>query len=783
MALSNALLLALILPLTTAITPARSPWPPTGSGNHLLTFNETVPSASFSASTRTVTWLHSEKDDQFVVEADGALLLCIASENSNRTFIPSDQVPAGFYDYWISSDGERVLWATNYTKQWRHSYFADYLIQNVSTGETAPLVPDQMGDIQYAEFAPTTGAIAFVRGNNLYLHEEGSATQLTFDGGPDLIHGVPDWVYEEEVLLDRSALWFSPDARYIAFLSFNEINVSTYELSSFMNNQRYPPSYPRNLALHYPTVGASNPLVQLYVVEVATNTVQNIPITEFEQRDQIIGEVAWVTEGHSSLIYRVFNRIQNADRHVLVDPVKRTSKIVRQQNASDGWIDNTLSIQYIGSMDPPKNLSTGSLWNTTAVNSTYYVDKSDESGWTHLYLYSVDGTISVQLTEGEWEVDSILKVDTERRLIYYTSTEHHSTERHVYSLNYVTGQKMALVDDTAAAYWSASFSNSGNHYVLSYQGPDVPYQEVYSVNSTSKPLYTLEGNNELISNLTKLALPNITYFELEHPDGYSLNVLERLPPSFNASRKYPVLFTPYGGTTVQTVNKAFESLTWTSYIASDPELEYVQYTVDNRGTGFKGRAFRTSVYQQIGRFEADDQIWAAEQLISNKSYIDPDHFGIWGWSFGGYLAGKVLEQDSGIFTFGLITSPITDLRLYDSVWTERYMGSPVANEGGYNQSAIRNATGLANAKGGVALMHGTSDDNVHYQNSAYLFDLLSSKGVGPTQMEMAVFTDSDHNIAYNRDTTWLYQFLTKKLWEEKERTVDLGEAAKAHQWE
>lgn len=752
MALSNTLLLALVFPLTTAITPARSPWPPTGSGNHLLTFNETVPAASYSATTQTVTWLQSERDDQYVIEADGALLLCSASDNSNRTFIASDQVPTGFYDYWISSDGERVLWATNYTKQWRHSYFADYIIHNVSTGETSSLVQDQMGDIQYAQFAPTGDAIAFVRGNNLYLHKDGSATQLTFDGGSDIIHGVPDWVYEEEVLLDRYALWFSPDARYLAFLSFNETSVGTYELSYFMNNQKYPPSYPRNLALHYPTVGTPNPLVQLNAVEVATNTIRNIPITGFGQSDQIIGEVAWVTESHSSLIYRVFNRIQNADRHVLVNPVTTTSKIVRQRNADDGWIDNTLSIQYIGGIDPAKNSSTGSLWNATATISTYYVDKSDESGWTHLYLYSVDGTTSVQLTEGEWEVDSILKVDTERRLIYYTSTEHHSTERHVYSFNYVTGQKTALVDDTSAGYWSASFSSKGNYYILSYQGPDVPYQEVYSVNSTSAPLYTLEGNNELVSNLTTLALPKITYFELEHPSGYRLNVLERLPPDFNASRKYPVLFTPYGGTTVQTVNKAFKSLTWTSYIASDPELEYVQYIVDNRGTGFKGRAFRTSVYQQIGRYEAEDQIWAAKQLIANRSFIDTEHVGIWGWSFGGYLAGKALERGSGVFTFGVITSP------------------------------IRNATGFANAKGGVALMHGTSDDNVHYQNSAYLFDLLSSEGVGPMQMDMAVFTDSDHNIAYNQDSTWLYQFLTKKLWEEKERRVDLREAVKGHQW-
>ena len=184
------------------------------------------------------------------------------------------------------------------------------------------------------------------------------------------------------------------------------------------------------------------------------------------------------------------------------------------------------------------------------------------------------------------KVTSILKVDHQRELVYYLSTEYSSIDRHIYSVSYTTLSKTPIVDDTVPAYWSASFSSQGSYYVLSYQGPDVPYQEVYTVNSTTMPLSTLTSNDDLYTNLTSYSLPNITYFTLAHPSGYSLNVMQRLPPNFNSSAKYPVLFTPYGGPGAQEVSRRFQSLDWNAYISSDPELQYITYTIDNRGTGF-----------------------------------------------------------------------------------------------------------------------------------------------------------------------------------------------------
>ncbi|USW56441.1 Putative peptidase S9, prolyl oligopeptidase, catalytic domain, dipeptidylpeptidase IV [Septoria linicola] len=766
---------ALLFPLTAAIDPPRQPRQPLGNGDRRLTYNETTPTALNRATSQSVSWIAGEQDGQFVTVTNGSLTLENIVTGDSSVFVAADNVPEDYHEYWISPDQERVLWAVNYTKQYRYSYYADYLIQDVATGETTPLVADQVGDILYAEFAPTGGAIAFVRGNDLYIHNGSEISRITENGGPDVFNANPDWVYEEEIFGTRKTFWFSPDSEFIAFLSFNETGVGTFRIPYYMDNQEIAPPYPRELELRYPKVGTTNPTVQFNVLDLASKEYSEVPITAFSANDTVIGEVAWVTDEHSAVIYRAFNRVQDQDKHVLVDPVTKTAEVVRERDGTDGWLDNTLTISYIGAVQ--SNNSAPTYSNSSA--DSYYVDMSDESGWMHLYLHSTAGGEPVALTSGEWEVVAILKVDTTRNLIYYTSTEHHSTERHVYSVNYATREKKAIVDDSVDAYWSASFSEAGDYYILSYQGPDVPYQEVYATNS-SEPLSTLVSNEVLVRNISALHLPNITYFELEHPEGFSLNVMQRLPPNFDPSKKYPVLFTPYGGPGAQEVSKRFQTLAWRAYIASDPELEYITYTIDNRGTGYKGRAFRSTVTRHLGRLEPQDQIWAAEQLTAQNSFIDAERVGMWGWSFGGYLTAKVLEADSDVFSFGLITAPVSDWRFYDSMYTERYMKTYEQNPEGYNETAVRKADGFKNARGGFGVMHGTGDDNVHYQNTAALVDLLVGEGVSPQKMEMVAFTDSDHSIVYNGASAWIYKYLTKRLWQEKERKTGLVE--QTHQW-
>jgi dipeptidyl-peptidase-4 len=450
-----------------------------------------------------------------------------------------------------------------------------------------------------------------------------------------------------EIYADRHTLWFSPDGEYIAFLSMNETDVPIYTVDYYMASQTIAPQNPRELKIRYPKVSEANPTVAFNILHVPAALagipeVQGVEIDTFD--DLIISEVAWTADKHEHVTFRAMNRVQDREKLVLVDVETGSGKVVRERNGTDGWLDDNLAIQYVGEIG----------------GSKYYLDLSDHTGWTHLYLYPVTGGTPKALTSGEWEVTSIVKFDASRNLVYFLSTEHHSTERHLYAVSLATGKKTPLVDTSEAGCWSASFSASANYYILSYLGPDIPWQKLYSTNS-STPIQTLTTNSALEEQLTHYSLPTTRYTTLRHPSGYTLNVREILPANFSPHKRYPVLFTPYGGPGSQEVIKTYSAPNWRTYLGSDPELEYILVTVDNRGTGYKGRTFRSAVSGQLGKLEAADQIWAAQEW-AKKPYVSYEHIAIWGWSYGGYLTAKVVEADSGAFSLGLITAPVSDWR-------------------------------------------------------------------------------------------------------------------------
>ncbi|PSN61758.1 hypothetical protein BS50DRAFT_578264 [Corynespora cassiicola Philippines] len=763
------------LPLIQAIEPPRFPRPPKGNGTKLLTYNITTDApGALVPSTRALSWVGTGSDGDYIFTGeDGSFIFENIATGDSSTFLSADKVPADYWDYWISPDASRVLWAVNYTKQYRHSYFADYLIQDVESGEVQSLLSTSSGDIQYAEWNPVSSSqIAFVQNNDLFIWNEGEISQVTDNGNADWFNAVPDWVYEEEIFGDRYTLWYSPDGKYIAFLSFNETGVETYRVQYFMDGEDIAPPYPRELELRYPKVGTKNPTVQFNLLDVDALEVTNIPIEAWPEDDLVVGEVAWVTEEHSKVLYRAYNRVQDNEKLVVVDVEAGSSSVVRERDGSDGWLENYLALTYLGAVDS----SNATYGNSSS--SDYYLDLSDVSGWNHLYLFPVAGGEPIALTSGEWEVASILKIDTKRGLIYYTSSEQHSTERHLYSVSYKTLKKTALVDESVPAVWTASFSSGGTYYVLRYAGPDVPYQELYSVNSTT-PIRTIVDNKALYDTLQTYNLPNISYIELDHPSGYKLNAMLRLPPNFDPSKKYPLMLDPYGGPNSQRVIKQFSSLNWNAYVTSDPELEYITLNVDNRGTGFKGREFRSLVTSNLGELEAKDQVWAAQYFADTYPWVDSEHIGFFGWSYGGYLGSKMVELADPIISFALIVAPVSDWAYYDSIYTERYMKLPTDNVEGYARSRVHDASGFKTIPGGVLIQHGTGDDNVHFQNAAALVDLLMGAQVSPEKMKNTWFTDSDHSIRYNNGGKFLYREMTKKLFEEKNR---VGDSKGNHQW-
>ncbi|KAH0614780.1 uncharacterized protein H6S33_000416 [Morchella sextelata] len=753
---------ALVLGLTISVAAAPAP----GKIGKLVTFAD-IFSGNYSVSSTSVQWIADSSDGTYVVQdpTTGSLVFANIVTGTNETFVDAADIgeaASTFYDYYIQPSGDNVLFSANYTKQYRYSFFADYYIFNRASKSLKPLVDDQVGDIQYAGWNTRGDSIAYVRGNNLFMWVNGTVTQITDDGGVDVFNGVPDWVYEEEIYGDTKVLWFSPDGENLAFLRFNETGVPTYTIPYYMDSQSKAPPYPRELELRYPKVGETNPTATFHLLDLSDLAAgpQEIEFESFAPEDLLITEVAWVAEEHEAVIFRTMNRVQNLEKLIVVDVKSAESSVVRERDGTDGWIDNNLAIQYIPGLSTPS-----------------YIDISDHTGYAHLYLYPVAGGSPIVLTSGEYEVISIVKVDVSRNVVYYLSTERDSTERHLYSVGLDGKGKKALVDTNKDGYWAASFSDGGAYYILSYRGPDLPHQELYSVNNTNVAIKTMTDNAALKTKLAEFNLPTVSWSTLKHPDGYELNVVEYLPPNFDPKKKYQVLFDIYGGPGSQETGKTFRrNVGWSSYVTSDPELEYIILSVDNRGTGFKGRAFRTLVNRQLGKLEAQDQVWAAQQW-AKKSYVDEKKIAIWGWSFGGYLTSKVLELDSGVFSLGLITAPVSDWRFYDSMYTERYMGTLEDNQAGYAESAVALPGGFKNVAGGFLVQHGTGDDNVHFQNSAALVDTLMVAGVSPEKMRVQWFTDSDHSINFHGGTPFLYKQLAKALYEEKERK----ETTK-HQW-
>jgi dipeptidyl aminopeptidase len=651
-----------------------------------------------------------------------------------------------------SKDLKKVLIATDYTSNWRHSFYAKYWIYDVTEQTAEALDPaDPDARIQLASWSPQSDAVVFTRDNNLFLRKLSSKTvsQITTDGGTNLFYGVPDWVYEEEVFGGNSATWWAEDGKYIAFLRTNESEVPEYPIQYFVSRPsgvKPPPgeeNYPEVREIKYPKAGAPNPTVDLQFYDIAKGDVFEVKIAGgFEPEDLLITEVVWAGSTGQALI-RETNRESDVLRVVLVDVATRTGKTVRTvdvQKLDGGWFEVSQNTRYI-----PADASNGRPQDG-------YIDTVIYNNYDHLaYFTPLDNPNPIYLTSGSWEVvNAPSAVDLKNNLVYFVSTKESPIQRHVYSVKLDGTDMQALTDTTKEGYHGISFSSGAGYALLNYDGPNIPWQKVISTPSNSDHYEDLIEENAGLADLAmKHELP-IKIFSTVNIDGYDLQVVERRPPHFSENKQYPVLFYLYGGPGSQTVTKGF-TVDFQSYIAAN--LGYIVVTVDGRGTGFIGRKARTIIRGNIGYYEAFDQIETAK-IWAQKKYVDASRLAIWGWSYGGFMTLKTLEQDAGeTFSYGMAVAPVTDWRFYDSVYTERYMHTPQNNPGGYDNSSISNMVALhQNVR--FLIMHGVADDNVHMQNSLTLLDKLDLAGV--ENYDVHVFPDSDHGIYFHNANRIVY---------------------------
>ncbi|KAE8349813.1 putative dipeptidyl-aminopeptidase B [Aspergillus coremiiformis] len=659
---------------------------------------------------------------------------------------------------WPSADLKKVLLMSDHKKNWRHSFTGKYWIFDVDTQTAQPLdpgVPD--GRVQLGLWSPNSDAVVFVRDNNMYLRKLSSenVVSITKDGGQNLFYGVPDWVYEEEVIAQNSVTWWSNDGKYIAFLRTNETAVPEFPVQYFVSRpsgKKPPPGlerYPEVRQIKYPKAGSPNPVVNLQFYDVEKEEVFPVVIPDdFADDDRIIIEVLWASGG--KVIVRTTNRESDVVKIFLIDTESKTGKLVRLEDIASldgGWVEPSHYTKFI-----PADPSNGRPHDG-------YIDTVIHDGYDHLaYFTPLDNPDPIMLTTGAWEVvDAPSAVDLHRGIVYFVAAKESPTQRHVYRVQLDGSNLRPLTDTSKPGYYAVSFSEGTGYALLSYNGPSVPWQAIINTEGDEITFEeTIEKNPTLAAMVETYALPTEIYQNVTI-DGFTLQLVERRPPHFNPAKKYPVVFHLYNGPASQNVDRRF-TVDYQSYIASN--LGYIVVTLDGRGTGYSGRKVRCAVRGNIGHYEAQDQISAAKMWAA-KSYVDETRMAIWGWSYGGFMTLKVLEQDAGeTFQYGMAVAPVTDWRFYDSIYTERYMHTPEHNPSGYNNSTITDMAALSETVR-FLLIHGASDDNVHIQNTLTLVDKLDLSNV--ENYDMHFYPDSDHSIFFHNAHAMIYQRLTNWL--------------------
>lgn len=654
-------------------------------------------------------------------------------------------------DFYASPDLTLALVKTNNTKGWRHSSLGLYWILDVSSQTLEPLAREK---VSAALWSPKLSHIAYIVDNNVYVKEVGGPTvQVTHDGDSDVFYGRPDWVYEEEVFGTDKVMWWSPKGDKLSFLRFNDTEVPEFPVPYYVQDGHE--DYPKTVWIKYPKPGYPNPKVDLMVYELG-GVAEQAAFGAGAIEDKLITEVLWVSD--SQLLVKALNRASDTLQKYIVSVSDALETLLVETRHTKGWFEVTSSAKHI-----PRDPERGREHDG-------YIDVVAHHGYNHLAYFSPpDSANGVLLTLGRWEVLSS-HFDAAGKL-YFTATKKSSVERHMYALDLNEAlQRLTepanITDVSAPGWFSGSFSAGSRYLLLTYLGPGVPKQELVDLH-TLKTVEVLELNKGVHKALEEFDVPQERYSVVDlgsnEGDGRVLaNTVEILPPGFEELRKYPVLFYVYGGPGSQLVTKDF-AVSFSHVVAA--QLNAVVVTVDGRGTGYNnhdvsGARFKFGVRDRLGYLEPRDQISAAK-LWAQKLYVDASRMCIWGWSYGGFLTLKTLETDvERVFSYGMAVAPVTQWRLYDSIYTERYMRTPQENPNGYKQASISEADNFKNVTR-FLVMHGSGDDNVHFQNSLRLVDDMNLAGV--ENFDFMVFPDLDHLIRYHNGNVVVYDRLLSWL--------------------
>ena len=622
-----------------------------------------------------------------------------------------DSLPIGLQNYELSENEDKMLCLTDMESIYRHSFHANYYVYDFATKTLQPL--SNNGKQRLATFSPDATKVAFMRDNNLFIKDlkTGEEKQFTNDGLYNhIINGAPDWVYEEEFSFSQGFYW-SPDSKKIAFMKFDESNVREFQMEEFEG------LYPDWYSFKYPKAGEDNSIVEIYVYDLESG--KTVKMDTGTETDIYLPRIAWTKDANVLAIQRL-NRHQNHLEILAADATTGKSRVFYDET-NDYYIDITDD------------------WHFLEDGKTFLMT-SERSGYNHIYLCRLDGKQAKQLTTGSWDVTSVYGFDGKE--VYFQAAKNSPVDRQIYAVN-LKGKMREVIGRSGTN--NARFSNDFSYLININSSISQPNQyELYT--NKGKLVRVLEDNHEFAEklktfNLGEKKLMKISDPAFTLPDGTQVEIdaWQILPPDFDPAKKYPVLIYVYGGPGYQTVNNSWANSDywWMQLLA---QHGIISVSINNRGSGAQGEAFKKMTYLQLGKYETEDMITLAKYM-AKQPYVDADRIGIYGWSYGGFMAANGITKGADVISTAVSVAPVTNWRYYDNVYTERFMRTPQENPDGYDLNSPVHNTAMI--KGNYLLCHGSGDDNVHYQNAMELIKAMISNG---KQFDLMIYPNKNHGI-------------------------------------
>ena len=624
-----------------------------------------------------------------------------------------------FTNYFFSSDERKILLETNSYPLYRRSKLAEYYIYDTHNDQINYIFN---GLIQEPLISPDGEKVAFVYNRNLYVKflKTNVVKQITFTGSDNILNGIADWVYEEEFGLVRAFDW-DKDSNNLAFIVFDETNVPQYSMKIFGNNL-----YPFQYNFKYPKAGENNSIVDLKIYNLTSDKINSIGLIG-ESNDYYYIPRLKFSAFSNKLYIQSLNRLQN---RLVLSTIDNSSGMIKAvfEEKSNTYVDIQEKILFLENDD--------FLW------------VSDRSGFDHIYLVQNEGKNLKQITSGNWDVAKLLGLNN--NTIYYSSTEDNSTERVIYSIGLNGKNKKAISPKTG--FNGASFTSNYKYFIHTFEDKNTPL--IYSLrdSKSGKLIRKILDNDELLAKLSSFNLPSKDFFKIKI-NQVEFNMWMIKPANFNPKKKYPLLIYQYSGPGSQEVENRWSSNRdlWHQMLA---QKGFIIACLDGRGTGFKGKNFKKITYGQLAKYETQDQISFAKYL-SKFPYIDEDRIGIWGWSYGGLISTNCILKGSEVFSLAIAVAPVTNWRFYDTIYTERFMGLPKNNPGGYDSNSPLNFAHLLERE--YLLIHGSADDNVHLQNTMRMVEELIQEN---KQFEWMIYPDKNHGIYGGNTSIHLYNKMT-----------------------